>query len=150
MTDSKLHDELISALHKFIKEKDLLSHYILDDKMLNYIRYKCEILTPHYISNIFDEVYYQGGCYRYLFPLDLQTEWKDIANNITIKYAIRLLKKQDRLIYRGIRCWYNHMPITYKHILEFLSIDRKKYIADNIFMTYEELLTICDNIKKES
>jgi len=146
----KLHDELISALHKFIKEKDLLSHYILNDGVLNYIRYNCEKLTPHYISNIFDTVYYQDGCYKYLYPLDLQTEWRDITNNITIKYAIRLLKKQNRLTYRAIRCWYNHMPITYKHILEFLKFDGKKYIADNIFMTYDELLTICDNIKKES
>ena len=150
MTDSKLHDELISALHKFIKEKDLFSHYILNDRVLNHIRYNCEKLTPHYISNIFDVIYYQDGCYKYLYPLDLQTEWRDIANNITLKYAIRLLKRQNRLTYGSIRCWYKYMSITYKHILEFLKYDGKIYIANNIFMTYGELLTICDNIKKES
>ena len=154
MTDSKLHDELISALHKFIKEKGLLfDDSLLPDKFLNEIRRCYDKLIPHYFLYIFDSLYAnRDDRNERLLNLNarIDAEWEDITNNITIKYAIRLLKKQNRLTYRAIRCWYNHMPITYKHILEFLKFDGQKYIANNIFMTYDELLTICDNIKKES
>ena len=150
MRNLKLHDELISALHKFIKENNLISEKgFFNDRRLNFLRYKCEPLTLHYISIIFDVIYYQGSCYGNNYPPEIQNNWRDIVTNITIKYLIRLLKEQNLSTYRIIRCRSNLMP-TYRGFLKYLNFDGKEYIGNNISMTYKELLTICDNIKKES
>lgn len=150
MSNLKLHDELISALHKFIKENDLISEKgFLNDRRLNSLRYECEPLRLHYISIIFDAIYYQGYCGGYNYPSEIINNWRDIYNNITTKYLIRLLKEQNLSTYRIIRCRSNLMP-TYGGFLRYINFDGKQYIGNNLSMTYEELLTICDNIKKET